>query len=149
MVVTYKKVFSEQIEEGIKHYKVQATKQFNLDYDPRSIVGDNYNDINETKYGNNHYEGPDAEHGTHVSGIIAGLPNGKRSSVWVASRVAKIMTVRAVPDGDERDKDVANAIRYAVDNGAKVLNMSFGKPVSPGKDKVWEAFKYAQDKGYF
>lgn len=57
------------------------------------------------------------------------------------------MTVRAVPDGDERDKDVANAIRYAVDNGAKVLNMSFGKPVSPGKDKVWEAFKYAQDKG--
>ncbi len=57
------------------------------------------------------------------------------------------MTVRAVPDGDEGDKDVANAIRYAVDNGAKVLNMSFGKPVSPGKDKVWEAFKYAQDKG--
>ncbi|MCT3690604.1 S8 family serine peptidase [Elizabethkingia anophelis] len=141
------KVFSEQIEEGIKHYKVQATKQFNLDYDPRSIVGDNYNDINETKYGNNHYEGPDAEHGTHVSGIIAGLANGKEVQYGVASRVAKIMTVRAVPDGDERDKDVANAIRYAVDNGAKVLNMSFGKPVSPGKDKVWEAFKYAQDKG--
>ncbi|WP_454059202.1 S8 family serine peptidase [Elizabethkingia ursingii] len=141
------KVFAEQIDEGIKHYKTQATKQFNLDYDPRSIVGDNYNDINETKYGNNHYEGPDAEHGTHVSGIIAGLPNGKEVQYGVASRVAKIMTVRAIPDGDERDKDVANAIRYAVDNGAKVLNMSFGKPVSPGKDKVWEAFKYAQDKG--
>ncbi len=141
------KVFAEQIDEGIKHYKTQATKQFNLDYDPRSIVGDNYNDINETKYGNNHYEGPDAEHGTHVSGIIAGLSNGKEVQYGVASRVAKIMTVRAVPDGDERDKDVANAIRYAVDNGAKVLNMSFGKPVSPGKDKVWEAFKYAQDKG--
>ena len=93
------KVFSEQIEDGIKHYKVQATKQFNLDYDPRSIVGDNYNDINETKYGNNHYEGPDAEHGTHVSGIIAGLPNGKEVQYGVASRVAKIMTVRAVPEG--------------------------------------------------
>ena len=77
------------------------------------------------------------------------MPNGKEVQYGVASRVAKIMTVRAVPDGDERDKDVANAIRYAVDNGAKVLNMSFGKPVSPGKDNVWEAFKYAQDKGYF
>jgi subtilisin family serine protease len=57
------------------------------------------------------------------------------------------MSVRTVPNGDERDKDVANAIRYAVDNGAKVLNMSFGKPVSPGKNVVWDAFKYAQDKG--
>ena len=57
------------------------------------------------------------------------------------------MTVRAVPDGDERDKDVANAIRYAVDNGAKILNMSFGKPVSPGKNVVWDAFKYAESKG--
>ncbi len=57
------------------------------------------------------------------------------------------MTVRTVPNGDERDKDVANAIRYAVDNGAKILNMSFGKPVSPGKNVVWEAFKYAEDKG--
>ena len=57
------------------------------------------------------------------------------------------MTVRAVPNGDERDKDIANAIRYAVDNGAKILNMSFGKPVSPGKEEVWNAFKYAESKG--
>ncbi|AQX13820.1 S8 family serine peptidase [Elizabethkingia meningoseptica] len=141
------KAFTDQVDEGIKHYQTQATKQFNFDYDPRSIVGDNYDDVNERNYGNNHYEGPDAEHGTHVSGIIAGLPNGNEVQYGVASRVAKIMTVRAVPDGDERDKDVANAIRYAVDNGAKVLNMSFGKPVSPNKEKVWEAFKYAQDKG--
>ncbi|MHA7610347.1 S8 family serine peptidase [Elizabethkingia meningoseptica] len=141
------KAFTDQVDEGIKHYQTQATKQFNFDYDPRSIVGDNYDDVNERNYGNNHYEGPDAEHGTHVSGIIAGLPNGNEVQYGVASRVAKIMTVRAVPDGDERDKDVANAIRYAVENGAKVLNMSFGKPVSPNKEKVWEAFKYAQDKG--
>ncbi|MDE5434011.1 S8 family serine peptidase [Elizabethkingia meningoseptica] len=141
------KAFTDQVDEGIKHYQTQATKQFNFDYDPRSIVGDNYDDVNERNYGNNHYEGPDAEHGTHVSGIIAGLPNGNEVQYGVASRVAKIMTVRAVPDGDERDKDVANAIRYAVDNGAKVLNMSFGKLVSPNKEKVWEAFKYAQDKG--
>ena len=57
------------------------------------------------------------------------------------------MSVRTVPDGDERDKDVANAVRYAVDNGAKILNMSFGKPFSTGKEHVWEAFKYAQEKG--
>ena len=110
-------------------------------------MGDNYDDYSEKNYGNNHYEGPDAKHGTHVAGIIAGLPNGSEPQYGVASRVAKIMTVRAVPDGDERDKDVANAIRYAVDNGAKILNMSFGKPVSPGKNVVWDAFKYAESKG--
>lgn len=86
-------------------------------------------------------------HGTHVAGIIAGLPHDGEVQYGVASKVAKIMSVRTVPNGDERDKDVANAIRYAVDNGAKVLNMSFGKQVSPGKNVVWAAFKYAEDKG--
>ena len=137
----------KEIKEALEYFEPQATKQYDLNYDTRSIVGDNYNDINEKFYGNNHYEGPDAKHGTHVAGIIAGLPQGGEPQYGVAYKVAKIMTVRAVPDGDERDKDIANAVRYAVDNGAKVINMSFGKPVSPGKEKVWEAFKYAQDKG--
>lgn len=124
------------------------SKQYDLNFDPRKeIVGDNYDDYSERIYGNNHYEGPDALHGTHVAGIIAGLPHDSEVQHGVASKVAKIMTVRTVPDGDERDKDIANAIRYAVDNGAKILNMSFGKPVSPGKEEVWKAFKYAQDKG--
>ncbi|MDQ1097134.1 MULTISPECIES: S8 family serine peptidase [Chryseobacterium] len=143
----FEKSISEQMKEAIDHYEPQS-KQYDLSYDPRKeIVGDNYDDYSERKYGNNHYEGPDAEHGTHVAGIIAGLPQGKEVQYGVASRVAKIMSVRTVPNGDERDKDVANAIRYAVDNGAKVLNMSFGKPLSPGKNVVWDAFKYAQDKG--
>ena len=142
------KFLEDQMKEALDYYGPQATKQYNLDYDPRaSIVGDNYDDYSEKFYGNNHYEGPDAKHGTHVSGIIAGYPQGNETQYGVAYKVAKIMTVRAVPDGDERDKDVANAIRYAVDNGAKILNMSFGKPVSPGKTYVWDAFKYAQDKG--
>lgn len=137
-----------QMKEALDYYTPQAEKGYNLDFDPRKeIVGDNYDDYSEKNYGNNHYEGPDAKHGTHVAGIIAGLPNGSEPQYGVASRVAKIMTVRAVPDGDERDKDVANAIRYAVDNGAKILNMSFGKPVSPGKNVVWDAFKYAESKG--
>lgn len=141
------KYLNDQIKEALDYFEPQATKQFNLDYDSRSVVGDNYEDVNEKFYGNNHYEGPDALHGTHVAGIIAGLPNGKEVQYGVAYKVAKIMSVRTVPDGDERDKDVANAVRYAVDNGAKILNMSFGKSVSPNKEKVWEAFQYAQEKG--
>ena len=141
-------LLKKEVEGALKHYESQATKHYNLDFDPRKeIVGDNYDNYNETHYGNNHYEGPDASHGTHVSGIIAGLPHGNEVQYGVAHKVAKIMTVRAVPDGDERDKDVANAIRYAVDNGAKILNMSFGKAVSPGKKHVWDAMKYAEKKG--
>lgn len=143
----FEKGMKEQMKEALEHYTPQA-QQYDLSYDPRkSIVGDNYDDYSEKNYGNNHYEGPDATHGTHVAGIIAGLPQGKEIQYGVASKVAKIMSVRTVPNGDERDKDVANAIRYAVDNGAKVLNMSFGKPVSPGKNVVWDAFKYAESKG--
>ena len=138
---------NKEIKSALDHFGPMA-QQYDVKFDPRAeIVGDNYDDYSEKKYGNNHYQGPDAEHGTHVSGIIAGLPQGKEVQYGVASKVAKIMAVRTVPNGDERDKDVANAIRYAVDNGAKVLNMSFGKPVSPGKTVVWDAFKYAEDKG--
>ncbi|PKF74877.1 S8 family serine peptidase [Chryseobacterium sp. PMSZPI] len=143
----FEKGMKDQMKEALDYFTPQA-KQYDLSYDTRKeIVGDNYDDYSEKNYGNNHYEGPDAEHGTHVAGIIAGLPQGKEVQYGIASRVAKIMSVRTVPNGDERDKDVANAIRYAVDNGAKVLNMSFGKPVSPGKNVVWDAFKYAEDKG--
>lgn len=142
------KFLEAQMKEALDYYEPQALKQYNLEYDPRaSIVGDHYDDYAEKNYGNNHYEGPDAKHGTHVAGIIAGLPQGTEVQYGVGYKTAKIMTVRAVPNGDERDKDVANAIHYAVDNGAKILNMSFGKPVSPGKEVVWDAFKYAESKG--
>lgn len=143
----FKKAVEEEIGEYGKYIATQATQHYNLDFDPRPIVGDNYEDYSERFYGNNSYEGPDAEHGTHVAGIIAGLPQGENPQYGVAYKVAKIMTVRTVPNGDERDKDVANAIRYAVDNGAKILNMSFGKAFSPGKKYVWDAYKYAERKG--
>ncbi len=142
------KLLNEQMKGALDYYAPQATQQYNLDFDPRAdIVGDNYEDYSERNYGNNSYEGPDATHGTHVAGIIAGVPNDEHVQYGVGYKTAKIMTVRAVPNGDERDKDVANAIRYAVDNGARILNMSFGKPVSPGKEFVWDAFKYAESKG--
>jgi len=106
-------------------------------------LGDNYADQKERVYGNNDVEGPDAFHGTHVAGIIAAVRNNETGMNGVANNV-QIMSVRAVPDGDERDKDVANAIRYAVDNGASIINMSFGKGYSWNKQIVDDAVRYAE-----
>src|SRR5690606_17764535 len=99
----------------------------------------------ERYYGNPDVKGPDAFHGTHVAGIIGASRDNGLGIKGIASAV-KLMGVRMVPDGDERDKDVANAIRYAVDNGAKVINMSFGKSFSKEKGMVDEAVKYAMSK---
>jgi subtilisin family serine protease len=110
-----------------------------------AIVGDNPNDLTSKIYGCNRYEGPDAMHGTHVSGIIAASRGNGMGIDGVADNV-RIMVLRAVPDGDERDKDVANAIIYAVDNGAKVINMSFGKYWTPNKSYVDAAIEYARSK---
>lgn len=118
----------------------------NMDYDPRSIVGDNYENSDEKYYGNADVKGPDALHGTHVAGIIAANRFNNVGILGIATPV-KIMAVRVVPNGDERDKDVANGIRYAVDNGAKVINMSFGKGYSYNKGIVDAAVKYAESKG--
>jgi subtilisin family serine protease len=118
--------------------------------DFRGILGDNPEDITDNIYGDNNVAGPDptrdnVKHGTHVSGIIAAQRNNKIGMDGIANNV-KILVVRAVPDGDEYDKDIALAIRYAVDNGAKVLNTSFGKYYSPHADWVYEAIKYAASK---
>ncbi len=133
----------EQLEEAYKYFESQYMYHYNPDFDPRPIVGDNYFDSSERYYGNNHYEGPDADHGTHVAGIVGANRHNDLGILGVADNV-RIMTIRAVPDGDERDKDVANAIRYAVDNGASVINMSFGKGYSWDKQVVDEAVKYAE-----
>lgn len=110
------------------------------------IVKDNEADINDRFYGNNDIMAGTPFHGTHVSGIIAAKRANGKGIDGVADNV-KIMMIRAVPDGDEHDKDIANAIRYAVDNGAKVVNMSFGKSFSPEKAWVDDAVKYADSKG--
>jgi subtilisin family serine protease len=112
----------------------------------QDVVKDNYNDINDRFYGNNDLMGTDASHGTHVAGIIGASRQNKIGINGIANNV-EIMTIRAVPDGDEHDKDIANAIRYAVDNGAWVVNMSFGKSFSPEKKWVDDAVKYAESKG--
>ena len=136
----------EELDRAVAHYGNQVEYAFNPDFDPRDIVGDDPDNYKERKYGNNDVTGPDASHGTHVAGIIAANRNNTLGMRGIAEHVL-IMPVRAVPDGDERDKDVANAIYYAVDNGADIINMSFGKAYSPGKKYVDKAVKYAQRKG--
>lgn len=142
------KEVGDEIAEGAKYYKEQVEINLNTELDPRPIVGDDYANVNERYYGNSDVDGPDSNHGTHVAGIIAAKSGNGIGIDGIAGKGnVKIMSVRTVPNGDERDKDVANAIRYATDNGAKILNMSFGKAYSPDVKAVWEAFKYAQDKG--
>ena len=126
------------------HYK-RIHYHYNVAYDPRSIVGDDPQDPYQQGYGNSDVLGGHAEHGTHVAGIIAAVRKNETGIDGVAKHV-KIMALRAVPDGDERDKDVANAIRYAVDNGARVINMSFGKGYSPYKEAIDAAVRYAEEK---
>ena len=135
----------KSIKEGQEHFQGIMDHGLNKKFESRGLVGDNYNDVKETGYGNNRVNGPKADHGTHVAGIIAADRTNKIGMMGIC-QMAEIMTVRCVPDGDERDKDVANAIRYAADNGAKVVNMSFGKKISPYSAVVQEAILYAQSK---
>ena len=135
-----------QLKEGVDHYGTAVNYGYNLEFNSRDIVGDDPNNVNEKGYGNNDVEGPDARHGTHVAGIIGANRKNDIGIKGIADNV-RIMSVRAVPNGDERDKDVANAIIYAVDNGAQVINMSFGKSLSPQKEAVDKAVKYAESKG--
>ena len=131
--------------EGYVSYLEQSVgMNYNPDFDARDIVGDDPNNLADRDYGNNDVEGPDAMHGTHVSGIIAAVRGNNLGVDGVGGPNVRIMSVRTVPNGDERDKDVANAIRYAVDNGASVINMSFGKGQSPYKKAVDAAMKYAE-----
>lgn len=139
---TYQEIKTE-INYFYDKYDRDLNYAYNPDYDARKmIVGDNYADVNERYYGNNDVYGPHAQHGTHVAGIIGAKRGNGIGMDGVADNV-RIMSVRVVPDGDERDKDVANAIYYAVDNGAAIINMSFGKGASPQKEAVDKAVKYA------
>ena len=138
----------EELSEGIKHYEDRLKYGLNKEFNPRKVLNDNPDDINDKIYGNNNVIGPTAEgalHGTHVAGIIAAIRHNNIGIDGVADHV-RIMPVRTVPDGDEYDKDVALALRYAIDNGAKVINTSFGKEFSPHKEWVYDALKYAAEK---
>ena len=140
--------FVEKFQDEYDHVFSTLNYNLNVDFDGRKIVGDNPNDLKDTKYGNNNVVGPEpkeAKHGTHVAGIVAQVRGNNKGGDGVTNN-AQIMAVRAVPNGDEYDKDIALGIRYAVDNGAKVINGSFGKYFSQNKEWVIDAIKYAESK---
>ncbi len=142
-------------EKLIKHYedltsRMEAMQRrldynYSLTFDGRKLIGDTPNDLHERHYGNNDLS-VQSEHGTHVAGIIAAKRDNQLGIQGIAEGV-QIMAIRSVPMGDEKDKDIANGIRYAVDNGAKIINMSFGKNHSPNKQLIDDAVQYAQQKG--
>ncbi len=136
--------FLKGLEEYVTHLTEQVNYNLNKDFDGRSIVGDDPYDIHDRDYGNGDPSNrvKEESHGTHVAGIIAAERNNGIGINGVANNV-KIMSVRVVPNGDEYDKDIALGIRYAVDNGAKIINCSFGKSFSPRAEWVYDAIKYA------
>lgn len=135
--------FTEEVDREEKKAEVKETAP--RDY-RHEIVKDNESDFNDRYYGNNDIMAGDPMHGTHVSGIIGAIRGNGKGMDGICDNV-RIMMIRCVPNGDEHDKDIALGIRYAVDNGARVINMSFGKNLSPEKPWVDSAVKYAESKG--
>jgi subtilisin family serine protease len=141
------KAFLSDFNEEVESEDKKESSKVNAPEDYRHIiVGDNEKDFNDRYYGNNDIMAGEPLHGTHVSGIIAAERNNGMGIDGIDDNV-RIMMIRAVPNGDEHDKDIALAIRYAVDNGARVINMSFGKNLSPQKPWVDSAVLYAESKG--
>ncbi|WP_159038345.1 S8 family serine peptidase [Brumimicrobium mesophilum] len=134
----------EALQGQIDQIQGMIDGHYNPDLNERDLIGDDIYDITDTDYGNNDVEGPDALHGTHVGGIVAATRGNDLGGDGVANNVV-LMSLRAVPDGDEFDKDIALAIRYAVDNGAKIINGSFGKSYSSLPVAVYDAIIYAQE----
>jgi len=132
-----------KILKDYSDYIAKLNNDVNPDLDMRKrTVGDNPDILKDKPYGSNVLKLDQSFHGTMVAGFIGAVRDNGYGINGVADNV-RIMAVVASPDGDEYDKDVANAIYYAVDNGAKIINMSFGKKLSPHKDWVDAAFKYA------
>lgn len=136
----------KDLEEYYEHVSNLSEYGLNPDFDPRDIVGDDYEDLSNRYYGNNDVVGPRNDHGTHVAGIVGAVRDNNLGAQGIANNI-KLMILRTVPDGDERDKDVANSIRYAAENGARVINMSFGKGYSPYKHYVNDAIRFADSLG--
>lgn len=134
------------IKSTLDHFQSVMDTKLNVQHDPRHITGDNPLDILDTLYGNHNLDGTSPGHGTAVTGLVAALRGNGLGIDGIAPQV-EIMLVRIVPGGDERDKDVALAIRYAVNQGAQIINCSFGKEFSPQKWMVDEAVKYAEQHG--
>ncbi|MEO6851282.1 MAG: S8 family serine peptidase, partial [Mucilaginibacter sp.] len=132
-----------KVINGLSEYMAKLNNDVSPDLEARKrIVGDNPDSLGDKPYGNNVLKFMDASHGTDVAGLVGAIRNNGYGIDGIADNV-KLITIKAIPIGDEYDKDEANAIHYAIDNGAKIINMSFGKKISPHKAWVDEAFRYA------
>lgn len=141
---TVEKILSK--EKQLLHTVKNAEELFTIAFDIRKEIGDDPYNINDRKYGNPYFPlASSSKHGTHVASTIGGVTKPE-SGVYGIAQGVRIMLLQVVPPGgDEEDKDIALAIRYAVDNGAKVINMSFGKYTALAKTQKWieEAMDYA------
>ncbi|MEI7484480.1 MAG: S8 family serine peptidase [Ignavibacteriota bacterium] len=139
----FMQITPDDIFEYEKEYESKVSMSYDLNFDPSTIIGDNQTILTEKNYGNNDPSVKVSSHGTHVAGTIGSTKKGIGQAPFV-----KLMFIRVVPaDGDERDKDIANGIRYAVDNGASIINLSAGKYFAANEQYVIDAIKYAESKG--
>lgn len=133
----------DEVKKAEKDYEERINILYDLSFEPSSVIGDNPDKLDEKNYGDNDVTVKGSAHGTHVAGIIGSTKNGIGQAPFV-----QLMFLRVVPaEGDERDKDIANGIRYAVDNGADIINLSAGKYFARNADYVTDAIKYAESKG--
>ena len=135
----------EELEGLVGQYSDHLNYHYNIDFNGREIVGDDIYDIRDINYGDpNVMQSKESEsHGTHVSGIIGANRTNSIGMKGINNGI-ELMALRAVPNGDEYDKDISLAIKYAVDNGARIINMSFGKSFSSNPEWVYDAIKYAE-----
>jgi subtilisin family serine protease len=139
--------FSKAALEKYHNYLQEKLEyHYNPRFVDRSLIGDDPDNMEERFYGNNNVSAPHDDHGTHVAGIVGAVSGNGIGMDGICQNV-ELMILRTVPNGDEFDKDVANAIRYAADNGANIINMSFGKAYSPNFKEVQQAIKHAEEKG--
>ena len=135
--------------EKVNNTKDSAELKFayNINFNSTKLIADDSSGSVNRFYGSPYIKlSPNLSHGTHVAGIIAAQRNNEIGIDGIADNVLIMPIVASTAVGDERDKDVANAIRYAVDNGAKIISMSFSKVFSPDKKNVDEAILYAAKK---
>jgi len=135
----------DRLERLVNQYYDFVNYYYNVEFNGRDILGDDVYDLLDQDYGdpNVKHSRNSESHGTHVSGIIAANRNNNIGMKGINNSV-EIMPIRAVPNGDEYDKDISLAIRYAVDNGAQIINMSFGKSFSSNPEWVYDAIRYAE-----
>ncbi|MCF8463959.1 MAG: S8 family peptidase [Flavobacteriales bacterium] len=136
--------------DALEKYHNYLSEKLEFHYNPnfvdRSFIGDDADNMEDRFYGNNDVSAPHDDHGTHVAGIVGAVSGNSIGMDGICQNV-ELMILRTVPNGDEFDKDIANAIRYAADNGASIINMSFGKAYSPYFEDVQKAIKHAEEKG--